>query len=128
VIVSLLLDTHILLWWLSDDPLLPAPAREAIASADNEILVSAATAWEIAIKKAAGRLGAPDDLLEALDTNDFEALPITVAHALEAGGLPLHHSDPFDRMLIAQARAENLTLVSVDNRFPQYDVELLPLS
>jgi PIN domain nuclease of toxin-antitoxin system len=126
--VSLLLDTHILLWWLSDDPLLPTAAREAIASPESEVLVSAATAWEIAIKQAAGRLEAPADLLEAVEANDFEMLPITAAHALGAGALPPHHSDPFDRMLIAQARAERLTLISVDNRFPQYDVDLLPLS
>jgi PIN domain nuclease of toxin-antitoxin system len=126
--VSLLLDTHILLWWLSDDPLLPAAAREAIASPDSGVLVSAATAWEIAIKRAAGRLDAPDDLLEALRVNDFETLPITAAHALAAGALPPHHADPFDRMLIAQARAESLSLISVDDRFPQYDVELLALS
>jgi PIN domain nuclease of toxin-antitoxin system len=126
--VSLLLDTHILLWWLSDDPLLPQAARKAIASPDNEVLVSAATVWEISIKKAAGRLDAPDDLLEAIDANDFETLPITPLHAVLAGGLPPHHSDPFDRMLIAQARAEVSTLVSVDGRFPQYDVGLLPLS
>ena len=126
--MTLLLDTHILLWWLSDDPLLPTAAREAIASPDAEVLVSAATAWEIAIKRAAGRLDAPDDLLEALHVNDFEMLPITVVHALAAGALPPHHSDPFDRMLIAQARAESLILISVDNRFPQYDVELLRLS
>jgi PIN domain nuclease of toxin-antitoxin system len=125
--VSLLLDTHILLWWLSGDPLLPTAAQDAIASPDAEVIVSAATIWEIAIKKAAGRLEAPDDLLEVLDTNDFETLPITPAHALSTGGLPPHHSDPFDRMLIAQARAETLTLVSVDSRFPQYGVELLPL-
>jgi PIN domain nuclease of toxin-antitoxin system len=125
--VSLLLDTHILLWWLSDDPLLPTAARTAIASPDNEVIVSAATAWEIAIKRAAGRLEAPDDLLDALKTNDFVTLSITPAHALAAGGLPPHHSDPFDRMLIAQARADNLTLVTVDRRFPQYDVQLLPL-
>jgi PIN domain nuclease of toxin-antitoxin system len=126
--VNLLLDTHVLLWWLSDDPLLPAAAREAIASPEYEVIVSAATAWEIAVKKAVGRLEAPDDLLQILDTNDFETLPITASHALLAGGLPAHHSDPFDRMLIAQARAENLTLVSVDSRFRRYDVELLPLS
>jgi PIN domain nuclease of toxin-antitoxin system len=83
---------------------------------------------EIAVKRAAGRLEAPDDLLEAIEANDFETLPITAIHAVLAGGLPAHHSDPFDRMLIAQARAETLTLVSVDGRFPQYDVELLPLS
>ena len=126
--MSFLLDTHILLWWLSDDALLPAAAREAIASPESEVLVSAATAWEIAIKQAAGRLEAPDDLLEAVDDSDFETLPITAAHALAAGALPPHHSDPFDRMLIAQALADSLTLISVDNRFPQYDVELLALS
>ena len=126
--MSLLLDTHILLWWLSDDPLLPTAAREAIASPQTEVLVSAATAWEIAIKQAAGRLDAPEDLLEAVEASDFQTLPITAAHAVAAGALPPHHSDPFDRMLIAQARAETLTLISVDNRFPQSDVELLPLS
>ena len=126
--MSFLLDTHILLWWLSDDPLLPRVAREAIASADSEVLVSAATAWEIAIKQAAGRLDAPADLLEAVEANDFETLPITAAHAIAAGALPPHHSDPFDRMLLAQAGAESLTLISVDIRFPQYDVDLLPLS
>lgn len=126
--MRLLLDTHILLWWLSDDPLLPVVALEAIASPDIEVLVSAATAWEIAIKKAAGRLEAPDDLLDVLDDNAFETMPISAAHALMAGGLPPHHSDPFDRVLIAQANAANLTLVSVDSRFPQYDVDLLALS
>ena len=126
--MSFLLDTHILLWWLSDDLLLPNVAREAIACADNEVLVSAATVWEIAIKQAAGRLDVPADLLEAVEANDFETLPITAAHAIAAGSLPPHHSDPFDRMLIAQAGAESLTLISVDIRFPRYDVELLPLS
>jgi len=126
--VSLLLDTHILLWWLSDDPLLPTAARVAIASPESEVLVSAATAWEIAIKQAAGRLDAPDDLLEAVEASDVKTLPITAAHALAAGVLPPHHADPFDRMLIAQARVENLTVVSVDNRFTRYDVDLLPLA
>ena len=126
--MRLLLDTHILLWWLSDNPLLPAAARGAISSPDNEVMVSAAAIWEIAIKKAVGRLEAPDDLLEVLTTSEFETLEITASHALLAGGLAPHHSDPFDRMMIAQARAENLTLVSVDERFPHYDVELLPLS
>lgn len=126
--MNLLLDTHILLWWLSDDPLLPDPALQAIASPSPEVLVSAVVAWEIAIKKAAGRLQAPDDLIEALEANDFETLPVTVTHALAAGALPPHHSDPFDRMLIAQARTEGLQLVSVDRRFAQYDVDLLPLT
>jgi PIN domain nuclease of toxin-antitoxin system len=125
--VRLLLDTHILLWWLADDPSLPAAAAKAIASADNVVIISAASAWEIAIKKAAGRLEAPDDLLDALDANDFDILPIGVAHALAAGALPAHHSDPLDRILIAQARTERLVLVSVDVRFSDYDIELLPL-
>ncbi len=91
-------------------------------------MVSAATAWEIAIKQAVGRLDAPADLLDAVEANNFETLPLTVAHALAAGSLPPHHSDPFDRMLIAQAGAESLTLISVDKRFPPYGVDLLPLS
>ena len=91
-------------------------------------MVSAAAVWEIAIKKAVGRLESPDDLLEVLTTSDFETLEITASHAVLAGNLAPHHSDPFDRMMIAQAQAENLTLVSIDERFPHYDVELLLLS
>jgi PIN domain nuclease of toxin-antitoxin system len=126
--VRLLLDTHILLWWLADDARMPERAATAIGDGGTQIVVSAATAWEIAIKKAAGRLHAPDDLLDALAANDFDTLAITAGHAVAAGGLPPHHSDPFDRMLIAQAQAEALTLVSVDSRFSDYDVELLSLS
>ena len=121
------LDTHILLWWLADDPRLPERAAAAIGDGGTQVVVSAATAWEIAIKKAAGRLDAPDDLLDALAANDFDTLAITAGHAVTAGGLPPHHSDPFDRMLIAEARTEALTLVSVDARFSDYDVELLAL-
>lgn len=125
--MRILLDTHILLWWLADDPGLPTQAAVAITNPDTEVVVSAVTALEIAIKKALGRLDAPDDLLSALIANEFDTLPITVEHAMAAGRLPLHHSDPFDRMLIAQARKEGLTLVSVDERLGQYDVDLLPL-
>ncbi|MGI9022399.1 MAG: type II toxin-antitoxin system VapC family toxin [Acidimicrobiales bacterium] len=126
--MRVLLDTHILLWWLADDSLLPLQAAAAIADGETDVLVSAASAWEISIKQAAGRLAAPDDLLDALAANDFGALAITADHALGAVRLPPHHSDPFDRMLIAQARAESLTLVSVDSRFSYYEVDLLPLS
>jgi PIN domain nuclease of toxin-antitoxin system len=126
--MRLLLDTHILLWWLADDARMPERAATAIGDGGTQIVVSAATAWEIAIRKAAGRLDAPDDLLDALAANDFDTLAITAGHAVTAGGLPPHHSDPFDRMLIAQAQAEGLTLVSVDSRFSEYDVELLSLS
>jgi PIN domain nuclease of toxin-antitoxin system len=125
--VKVLLDTHIVLWWLAGDPSLPPLAGEAIANPDVDVIVSAATAWEIAIKRAAGRLEAPDDLLDALEANDFGSLSVTIAHALAAGGLPEHHSDPFDRMLIAQARTEGLTIITVDRRFPDYDVDLFPL-
>ena len=125
--MKVLLDTHILLWWLDEDPALPPRAGDAIADSDTTVVVSAATAWEIAIKKAVGRLDAPDDLLDALDANAFDTLAITAAHALAAGELPAHHTDPFDRMLIAQARAEGLTLISVDRRFSDYEVDLLSL-
>ncbi len=124
--MRVLLDTHVLLWWLADDPLLPSRARAVVADASTDVLVSAATVWEIAIKKAAGRLDAPDDLLDALAANDFDTLAITAGHAVKAGGLPPQHPDPFDRMLIAQAQAEGLPLVTVDRRFSQYDVDLLP--
>ena len=124
--MTLLLDTHILLWWLADDPSLPTEAATAIADAATEVAVSAASVWEIAIKKAAGQLAAPDDLLDELDANRFSTLGITAGHALLAGALPLHHTDPFDRMLIAQAQVEQLTLVTVDRRFADYKVRLLP--
>ncbi len=125
--MRILLDTHILLWWLADDQQLPSQAAATIGHPDTEVVVSAASAWEISIKRAVGRLGAPDDLLDAMAANDFGALAITAAHAMAAGRLPPHHADPFDRMLIAQAQMEGFTLVSVDRRFSDYDVELLPL-
>jgi PIN domain nuclease of toxin-antitoxin system len=125
--MRLLLDTHVLLWWLADDDLLPGATRDSIADGDNLVVVSAATAWEIAIRQSIGRLDAPADLLDVMRENDFDALSITPAHALAAGTLPLHHRDPFDRMLIAQAIAEELTIVTIDERFAAYDVELLEL-
>ena len=120
--MNLLLDTHALLWWLSDDPALKAEARHAIGQASNIIYVSAASAWEISIKKALGKLDAPNDLHAALLANHFEALPITIGHATGAGQLPRHHDDPFDRMLIAQAQAEHLTLVTHDTIFRPYGI------
>jgi PIN domain nuclease of toxin-antitoxin system len=125
--MKVLLDTHTLLWWLSADPALPPIAAQVIADPDTVVAVSAASAWEIAIKKAIGRLDAPDDLPEVLRANNFDDLPITVAHALAAGALPAHHADPFDRMLIAQARLESLTLITTRGRFSDYEVPLLPL-
>src|SRR5665811_2184611 len=126
--MKVLLDTHILLWCVSADPALPPRAGEVIADPDTVVAVSAASAWEIAVKKAIGRLEAPDDLPNALDANGFDALAINVTHALAAGVLPAHHADPFDRILIAQSRIESLTLVTVDRRFSDYEVDLLPLA
>jgi PIN domain nuclease of toxin-antitoxin system len=125
--VTILLDTQILLWWLADDRRLPSHAAVAIEDPNTQVAVSAATAWEISIKQASGRIEAPHDLLDAIAANDFRSVAITAAHAVAAGRLPPHHADPFDRMLIAQAQIEGFTLVSVDGHFADYDVDLLPL-
>lgn len=120
--MTLLLDTHTLLWLVGDDPRLGARARAAVLN--GAAVVSAISVWEIAIKQAAGRLTARglDTVLEAAD---FPALPFTAHHARIAGALPPHHRDPFDRALIAQARVEGLVLVSADGRFADYDLALL---
>ena len=123
--MRLLLDTNALLWWLADEGL-TAEAREAIADPANLVVVSAASAWEISVKKALGKLAAPDDLEQQVRTGGFAALPISLAHGIAAGQLPRHHEDPFDRMLIAQAFAEGLTIVTRDKRFNEYAVPLLP--
>ena len=124
--MRLLLDTHILLWWLSDDASLPDAARAAIRDASSEVFVSAATAWEIAIKQALGKLEFPiAQLSEILAEEGFEALGIAIDHAVIAGGLPPHHGDPFDRMLVAQAQREGLTLVTVDAMIRRYAVAVL---
>ena len=122
--MRLLLDTRALLWWLSDEGL-PDQARDAIADPANLVMVSAASAWEISIKKVLGKLSAPDDLERQVDESGFSPLPISIAHALAAGQLPRHHDDPFDRMLIAQAFAEGLTIVTHDKRFGDYNAPTL---
>jgi PIN domain nuclease of toxin-antitoxin system len=120
--MTLLLDTHVLLWWLDDPGHLSRPARRAIQDGTNPVYVSAAVAWEIAIKKALGKLDAPDDLEAVIDANRFLPLPITIAHALAVQSLPNHHRDPFDRMLIAQALHEGFRLVSRDSEIAKYAV------
>ncbi len=122
--MRLLLDTPVLLWWMADRRL-SRRAHAAIADPTNQVLVSAATAWEMSIKQALGRLDVPADLPAQLEANGFVALPITVAHGLVAGALPRHHDDPFDRMLIAQALVEDLTVASRDERFTAYGVAVL---
>lgn len=125
--MRLLLDTHVLLWWLADDPALSVQARRLIAN-EPEVLVSAASVWEIAIKRALGKLEVPEDLLEAIDASGIGRLPIGLEHAVIAGALPRHHDDPFDRMLVAQARHEGLTLLTSDARIASYAVAVLPAS
>jgi PIN domain nuclease of toxin-antitoxin system len=124
--VRLLLDTHTLLWWLTADPTLSTDARNAIGDSENLVVVSAATAWELSIKTARGKLRTPDDLVEQLDANAFIPLPITIEDGLAAGSLPRHHDDPFDRMLIAQAITGGWTVVTKDSRFAAYGIDILP--
>jgi PIN domain nuclease of toxin-antitoxin system len=124
--VRLLLDSHILLWWLADDPALPAAAKAAIGDPGSEVFVSAATAWELAIKCALGRLEFPIDRIAAIVGDaGFTPLGIDVEHAVIAGALPHHHHDPFDRMLIAQAQHEGLTIATVDREIRRYGVSVL---
>ena len=123
--MRLLLATHALLRWLADEGL-SSQTRDAIADPANLVAVSAATAWEIAIKKALGKLTAPDDLEQQVHAGGFVSLPINIAHGIAAEQLPRHHDDPFDRMLIAQALAEGLTIVTRDKRFEDYGVALMP--
>ena len=123
--MRLLLDTHVLLWALAESPELARDLRRKIADPSNNVLVSAASVWEIATKIRLGKLDAPDNLLEVLEASDFNPLCINFVHAAAAGRLPPHHDDPFDRMLIAQAQSEGLILVSRDRRFGAYQVELM---
>lgn len=122
---GLLLDTHALLWWRGDYGRLSRAAFDAIEDPDRAVFFSAASIWEMAIKHAAGKLRLPADLLTTTQERGFTELPVSAAHALAAGALPRHHSDPFDRMLVAQARSERLTLVSGDTRVAAYDVPVL---
>ena len=124
--MRLLLDTHTFLWWVSDWGQIDETTRDTIADPANEVFVSAVSGWEIAIKKAKGRLVAPDNLSAVVEEKHFEHLPLTFEHAERAAVLPMHHRDPFDRMLIAQAQAEELVLVTRDERIPLYDVPTMP--
>lgn len=127
--MRLLLDTHAFLWWVADDPRLPERARSVIAAGDNEIFFSAASAWEIAIKSGLDRVEVPEPLAEFINgqlyANAFEALPIHLRHASAVAALPDVHKDPFDRMLVAQAIQEDLTLVTGDGQIAGYGVEVI---
>lgn len=122
---GLLLDTHVLLWWLTEPERLSPHALDSIASADQRVFVSAASAWEIGIKLSVGKLRLRIDLDEMVDNSRFEHLAVSLRHGLGVRDLPLLHRDPFDRLLVAQARIEALTLVTRDLRIRQYDVPVL---
>jgi PIN domain nuclease of toxin-antitoxin system len=124
-----LLDTHAFLWWISGDDRLSDRASQAIADGRNEIFVSAASIWEIAVKARLGRLSIPGDPGQFIGgqvvENAFRGLPIVAGHALRLWELPDHHRDPFDRMLVAQAQVEGLALISRDSHVARYDVEVV---
>jgi PIN domain nuclease of toxin-antitoxin system len=126
--MKLLLDTHTFLWWITDDPQISAKALELIGDSQNNLYWSAASSWEVAIKYALGRLPLPDTpaifLPTELGKNRIETLAIVDTHAFQAGQLPRHHRDLFDRMLVAQADVETLGIISNDPKIRLYDVDV----
>ena len=124
--MNLLLDTHALLWWLGDDSSLSEQAREAIAAPENAVFLSAAVVWEIRIKQSIGKLTVPPVFGDVLADEHFVELPITIDHVNQLEGLPMIHRDPFDRMLVAQAMFEGLTIVSRDQVIGAYGVKVVP--
>lgn len=122
--VKLILDTHVLLWWLTNDRRLNREARRAIAAAET-VWISVASALEVSIKIAKGRLSIPEPIRITLATDDFKELPLTLRHAEELERLPRHHGDPFDRILVAQARAEGAAIVSHDRDLEPYRVPMI---
>lgn len=128
--VSYLLDTHILLWWLFNDPKLNAECRDIIRNPAHRILVSSVSAWEIATKYRIGKLPEAKQIVEEysqiLHQSKFIELPITSAHALRAGSLPISHRDPFDRMIMAQAELENLPVITYDAAFQTGLIRVIP--
>ena len=123
--MNLLLDTCVLLWWLDDPDLLSKEASTAIKEPGNRIIVSVVSIWEIAIKKALGKLSSPDNLKEMIADAEFELMPIDYEHVWQVKDLPSHHGDPFDRLLISQATVENLMLVTRDSYLEAYNVSIL---
>ena len=126
--MRLLLDTHTFLWWVTDNSRLSDEARRLVADGANEVFLSVASAWEIVVKAALGRIQLDDDVDSFIggqvEANAFQVLPIHLRHALAVGGLPDLHRDPFDRMLVAQALSEGLAIVSADRQLAQYPVEV----
>ncbi len=123
--MNLLLDTHVLLWWLDDHPTLSTKARKVIADGGNLVFVSAAVVWEMRIKAAVGKLEIPSDFREILMQQPFQMLDITVEHAHGVGELPAYHHDPFGRMLVAQAKVEGFTLITRDTQLKKYKIPII---
>lgn len=127
--MRVLLDTHAFLWWVLEDPRLSTRARSVITAPENDVLVSAVSAWEIAIKSADARLDLPEPaqtyVPDRIAANRFRELQVTVAHAVRVADLPAIHRDPFDRLLVAQAQAEVIPIVSGDPAITQYDVDVV---
>jgi PIN domain nuclease of toxin-antitoxin system len=122
--VRLLIDTHTALWLLGEDKRLSSSAEQMLTDVSNEVLLSAAVVWEVALKQSLGKLDAPDGFSALLIDAGAMPLPVTIEHARTVGALPWHHRDPFDRMLVAQARLENAVVVSSDDRLHAYDVRV----
>jgi len=124
-----LLDTHTFLWWITDDPQLSPRVREIISSGENELFLSSASGWEMAIKVRLGRLQLPDGLErfipEQMALNAIRSLPVQMSHALHVQELPAHHRDPFDHLLIAQAQLENLPILTADPQIARYPVKTI---
>jgi PIN domain nuclease of toxin-antitoxin system len=123
--LTLLLDSHVLLWWFDGTPSLLPTTHRAIEHAADEVLVSAASIWEIEVKRLKGKLVAPSDIVDRVENLGFRLLDVTADHALDAARLPPHHRDPFDRFLVAQAQAEAAILVSDDEAVTAYDVPIM---
>lgn len=123
--MNLLMDTHTLLWWLDDNPTLSVKARDAISDRKNDVFLSAAVIWEIRIKQSLGKLKIPRNFRETLEAQPFEILDITAEHAHAIVSLPGYHRDPFDRMLIAQAKIERFTIITRDNNIMKYKVPVI---
>ena len=127
--MKVLLDTHTFLWWITADNRLSSSAREFITNGDNELFLSAATGWEIAIKAQLGRIKLPKGphsfIAEQLRLNSIQSLPIHMSHALHIYSLPNHHRDPFDRMIIAQAQLEDLPILTMDSQIARYEIKVI---
>lgn len=123
--MNLLLDTHILLWWLDNNEKLPEKYLKVISNSNNICFISSATIWEISIKSALGKLEIPDNFTDILQDEGFSELPVSWKHAAMVRQLPFHHKDPFDRLIIAQTIVEDFTLLTVDKIIPQYGIKIL---